>query len=289
MPEPLKGALVGIILRFGYGGKWTTQRRWPPIAPSGRDSRGLLNELPGAPAPARYARLCGRSTARAFPVTRSCKSRGNLHDYGRQASLLLGATLRESPAEAGRGAVPPLTPRLPARRRSGGRRGAPPAEPRRRCSRRAFPVVGEDPADAILGRTGHLGTRSRPARQSGSAQASRWPTTGWPRSPGAVSSPENRPHGDSGRLEAGRAESEAAGSRVTHELDHRRGRSTPGFALSREELDIAAVEDRAGRVGGEARHSTGQLPGLSVVSLTDGEERPQARHAVRALAGVLSR
>ena len=89
-----------------------------------------------------------------------------------------------------------------------------------------------------------------------------------------MSSPENRPHGDSGRLGAGCSESEAVRPPVTHELDPRRGRSTPGFALSREELDIAAVEDRAGRVGGEARHSTGQLPGLSVVNLTDGEERP---------------
>ena len=40
-----------------------------------------------APAPARSARLCGRSTARAFPATRSCKSSRDLHDYGRQASL----------------------------------------------------------------------------------------------------------------------------------------------------------------------------------------------------------
>ena len=39
----------------------------------------------------RPSRLPG--TARAIPVTRSCKSRGNLHDYGRQASVL-GATRR---------------------------------------------------------------------------------------------------------------------------------------------------------------------------------------------------
>ena len=58
------------------------------------------------PAQARYARLCGRSTARAFPVTRSCKSRGNLHDYGKQASILAGATLHVSPARLTRGSAP---------------------------------------------------------------------------------------------------------------------------------------------------------------------------------------
>lgn len=41
------------------------------------------------------------------------------------------------------------------------------------------------------------------------------------------------------------AESEAAGSPVTHELDPRRGRSTPGFGLPVKELDILAVDDRA--------------------------------------------
>ena len=112
-------------------------------------------------------------------------------------------------------------------------------------------------------------TGASPARPSVSARRpSPWPT-GWPRSPGTVSSPENRPHGDSDRLGAGCAESEAAGSRVTHELDPRRGRSTPGFALSREELDIAAVEDRAGRLGGEARHSTG-LPAGEHGTTQDG-------------------
>ena len=40
------------------------------------------------------------------------------------------------------------------------------------------------------------------------------------------------------------AESEAVGFPVTHELDPRRGRSTPGFGLPAEELDILAVEDR---------------------------------------------
>jgi hypothetical protein len=48
---------------------------------------GLLDHGPYPPAPARYARLCGRSKARAFPATRSCKSSRDLHDYGRQASL----------------------------------------------------------------------------------------------------------------------------------------------------------------------------------------------------------
>ena len=168
----------------------------------------------------------------------------------------------------------PSDPRFPARRWSGGRRGTPPPEHRRRCRRRASPFRGRRSDRPDPRRTGRPRTRSVPARPSVSTRRpSPWPT-GWPRSPGTVSSPENRPHGDSGRLGAGCAESEAVRPPVTHELDPRRGRSTPGFALSREELDIAAVEDRAGRVGGEARHSTGQLPGLSVVNLTDGEERP---------------
>ncbi len=161
MPEPPKGALVGIILRFGYGGKWTTQRRWPPIAPSGRDSRGLLNELPGAPAPARYARLCGRSRARAFPVIRSCKSSGNLHDYGRQASLLRVATLRESPAEAGRGAVPPLTPQVagpPQERRAAG------------CSTCRTPSPLQPPGVSRRGR-GSGRRDPRPDRPSGNSVA----------------------------------------------------------------------------------------------------------------------
>jgi len=45
------------------------------------------------------------------------------------------------------------------------------------------------------------------------------------------------------------AESEAVGYTVTHELDHRRGRSTPGFRLPVEELDILAVEDRGTETG----------------------------------------
>ncbi|MYB07501.1 MAG: hypothetical protein F4Y24_14220 [Gemmatimonadetes bacterium] len=46
------------------------------------------------------------------------------------------------------------------------------------------------------------------------------------------------------------AESEAVGSPVTHELDPRRGRSTTGFGLPAEALDILAVEDRGTETGG---------------------------------------
>ena len=45
------------------------------------------------------------------------------------------------------------------------------------------------------------------------------------------------------------AESEPAGSRVTHELDPRRGRGTPSFGLPVEELDILAADDRAAEPG----------------------------------------
>ena len=45
------------------------------------------------------------------------------------------------------------------------------------------------------------------------------------------------------------AESKAVGSTVTHELDPRKGRSTPGFELPAEELDILAADDRAAKPG----------------------------------------
>jgi len=68
--------------------------------------------------------------------------------------------------------------------------------------------------------------------------------------PRTLSSSANRSHGHSGRFGAGLAESEAVGSMVTHELDPRSGRSTPGFGLPAEELDIFAVEDRGTETGG---------------------------------------
>jgi len=46
------------------------------------------------------------------------------------------------------------------------------------------------------------------------------------------------------------AESTAEGSPVTHELDPGSGRSTPGFGLPANELDILAVEDRGTETGG---------------------------------------
>ena len=64
-----------------------------------------------------------------------------------------------------------------------------------------------------------------------------------------LSSPENRSHGHSGRFGGRFVESEAVGSPVTHELHSRRGRSTPGFGLSAEELDILAADDRAAETG----------------------------------------
>ncbi|MDE0357036.1 MAG: hypothetical protein OXN92_04750, partial [Gammaproteobacteria bacterium] len=39
------------------------------------------------------------------------------------------------------------------------------------------------------------------------------------------------------------------GSTVAHELDPRKGRSTPGFELPAEELDILAADDRAAKRG----------------------------------------
>jgi len=61
--------------------------------------------------------------------------------------------------------------------------------------------------------------------------------------------PGNGSHGHSGRFGGRLAESEAVGSPVTHELDPRRGRSTPGFGLPTEELDFLAVEDRVTETG----------------------------------------
>ena len=68
--------------------------------------------------------------------------------------------------------------------------------------------------------------------------------------PNTLPSRENRSHGHSGRFGGGLAASEAVGSTVTHELDPRRGRSTPGFGLPAEVLDILAVEDRATETDG---------------------------------------
>ena len=48
------------------------------------------------------------------------------------------------------------------------------------------------------------------------------------------------------------AESKAVGSPVTHELDSERGRSTPGFGLPTEELDILAADDRDAESDGGA-------------------------------------
>jgi len=48
------------------------------------------------------------------------------------------------------------------------------------------------------------------------------------------------------------AESKAVGSPVTHELDAKKGRSTPGFGLPTEELDILAADDRDAESGGGA-------------------------------------
>ena len=72
-------------------------------------------------------------------------------------------------------------------------------------------VVADDPADAILAEPAsrELG-RDRRGRQY--PPADRVPgRPGGPGAPGTVSSPKNRPHGDSDRLGAGCAESEAAG------------------------------------------------------------------------------
>jgi len=77
-----------------------------------------------------------------------------------------------------------------------------------------------------------------------------WPTGGSYPSPVPPQSPENRSHGHSGRLGGRLAESTAEGSPVTHELDPGRGRSTPGFGLPANELDILAVEDRGTETGG---------------------------------------
>jgi len=62
--------------------------------------------------------------------------------------------------------------------------------------------------------------------------------------------PENRTDGHSGRFGGGLAESEAVGWPVTHELDPRRGRSTPGFGPPVEELDTFAAYGRATETGG---------------------------------------
>ena len=45
------------------------------------------------------------------------------------------------------------------------------------------------------------------------------------------------------------AESKTVESTVTHELDPRKGRSTPGFERPAEELDILAADDRAAKPG----------------------------------------
>ena len=128
------------------------------------------------------------------------------------------------PCGGWRGAAPPLTPRFSGPS-PGPRPSASPPWPTVRPTR-SWP----DPPAANSVTTGEA-VRIRP-------WASPWPT-GWPGSPpGAVSSPETHSHGDSGRFGGGLAESEATESPVTHELDPRRGRSTPGFGPPAKELDI---------------------------------------------------
>jgi len=98
------------------------------------------------PAPARCARLCGRSTAQAFPATRSCKSRGNLHDYGRQA-VYSSWPHSVRPLRRLAGGCAPSDPAFPARHGSGERRGAPIPRTPSRIER--SPVVADDQADVI--------------------------------------------------------------------------------------------------------------------------------------------
>ena len=98
------------------------------------------------------------------------------------------------------------------------------------------PVVADDAADMIL-----AGLDNPP--EGGSLAAIQVHT---------LSSPGNRSHGHSGRLLGGLAESEAVGSLVMHELDPRRGRSTPGFGLPAEELAIVAADDRTVELDGAA-------------------------------------
>jgi len=113
------------------------------------------------------------------------------------------------------------------------------------------PVVADDPADVILNGplAGRVGRDRRGLEDPplGGSLADWWQLSEPPVPP---QSPENRSQGHSRRLGAGLAESEAVGSRVTHELDPGRGRSTPGFGLPANELDILAVEDRGTETGG---------------------------------------
>ena len=150
------------------------------------------------------------------------------------------------------------------------------------------PVVADDPADMILDGSAsrELGRdrRGREAPPVGESLTD-WGATRPPDEP--LPSPENRSHGDSGRCGAGWAESEAVGSPVTRELDPRRGRSTPGFELPAEVLDVLALEDRARRwvetlaINAE-RPAAARRPMSARVRKLSGGPAP----ALRALSGT---
>jgi len=80
----------------------------------------------------------------------------------------------------------------------------------------------------------------------------------------------------------GSAESEAAGSPVTHQSHPRKGRSTPGFGLPTEELDIPTVDDRARERRGVSI-GTENVPavGIENVPAVGIENVPVRRRAIR--------
>ncbi len=238
--------------------------RWPPKAYRGRDgeskghrSVGLsLRSFEGlaSPRPGELARV------RSMDVVRGGARRGVLaappgwlsHANCGEASLLRVATLRASPAGGWRGAAPPLTLRFRPATGAAGGGGAPTPEPRRGGHGRAKPRRGRrlgrpDPRRTVgreLGRD-RRGLEDPPVGGSLAhcVQRSRSCT------PNPCRARENRSHGHSGRFGGGLAESKAVGSTVAHELDPRKGRSTPGFELPAEELDILAADDRAAKRG----------------------------------------
>ena len=191
-------------------------------------------------------------------MTRSCKPRASPEQASKQASQHTPCGHTPCvPCGGWRGAAPPLTLRFrPATRAAGGEVLQPPSPVAGATAERS-PVVADDPADVILdGPPAGSLARDRHELEAppvGGFLAD-WVAAVQVMLPPQPVEPEKRSHGHSGRFGGGLAEFKVVGSPVTHELNPRRGRSTPGFGLPAEDpaptLRAHGPMGRDGHVGG---------------------------------------
>ena len=224
--------------RYGFGARWRfTPRPFPPgvatasTIPGGKAVRTPPWNAANQPAPPAAAAVA--QTARAvLPASVRPRGRWLRPPTSTSAPTPRSASALRSGPRPGftrRPWRPPVRCGGPACRESGCPRRAPPP------GRTSFPCSRPSP----------WGSRDPPVGGS----LADWVPAIQVMLFHTLSSPENRSHGHSGRFGGRFVESEAVGSPVTHELHSRRGRSTPGFGLSAEELDILAADDRAAETG----------------------------------------